>query len=100
MSQDTGEELNGRFTALQIAGENISAQMNAVAPIIVGIGNNTVDIKDMVDGIGRVADDMLTNIVECYTELNLIRYNTDDLVKIGKDNQQTLKKMASDLKRI
>ena len=100
MSQDTGEELNGRFTALQIAGENISAQMNAVAPIIVGIGNNTVDIKDIVDGIGRVADDMLTNIVECYTELNLIRYNTDDLVKIGKDNQQTLKKMASDLKRI
>lgn len=100
MSQDTGEELNGRFTALQIAGENISAQMNAVAPIIVGIGNNTVDIKDMVDGIGRVADDMLSNIVECYTELNLIRFNTDDLVKIGKDNQQTLKKMASDLKRI
>ena len=85
---------------MQIAGENISAQMNAVAPIIVGIGNNTVDIKDMVDGIGRVADDMLTNIVECYTELNLIRFNTDDLVKIGKDNQQTLKKMASDLKRI
>ena len=100
MSQDTGEELNGRFTALQIAGENISAQMNAVAPIIVGIGNNTVDIKDIVDGIGRVADDMLSNIVECYTELNLIRFNTDDLVKIGKDNQQTLKKMASDLKRI
>lgn len=26
MSQDTGEELNGRFTALQIAGESIAAQ--------------------------------------------------------------------------
>lgn len=30
MSQDTGEELNGRFTALQIAGENISAQAIAI----------------------------------------------------------------------
>lgn len=27
MSQDTAEQLNGRFTALQIAGENISAQI-------------------------------------------------------------------------
>ena len=26
MSQDTGEELNGRFTALQIAGEEIKNQ--------------------------------------------------------------------------
>lgn len=100
MSQDTGEELNGRFTALQIAGENISAQMNVAVPILTGIGVSMSRTAEMVDGIGRVADDMLTNIVECYTELNLIRVNTDDLVKIGKDNQQTLKKMASDLKRI
>jgi tape measure domain-containing protein len=27
MSEDTGQELNGRFTALQVAGENISNQM-------------------------------------------------------------------------
>ena len=100
MSQDTGEELNGRFTALQIAGENISAQMNAVAPIIVGIGNNTVDIKDMVDGIGRVADDMLTNIVECYTELNLIRTTTDEMLPIMKENKKTLEKIEKNTKNI
>lgn len=100
MSQDTGEELNGRFTAVQIAGENVSAQMNVAVPILTGIGVSASRTADMVEGIGRVADDMLTNIVESYTELNLIRVNTDDLVKIGKENQQTLKKMASDLKRI
>ena len=30
MSQDTGEELNGRFTALQIAGENIAANVISI----------------------------------------------------------------------
>ena len=100
MSQDLGEELNGRFTAVQIAGENVSAQMNVAVPILTGIGVSASRTADMVDGLGRVADDMLTHIVESYTELNLIRVNTDDLVKIGKENQQTLKKMASDLKRI
>ncbi len=100
MSQDTGEELNGRFTALQIAGENLSAQMNAVAPVIVSIGNNTAEIKDMVDGIGNVADDMLTNIVECYTELNLIRVNTDDMYSIMKSNKTTLEKIEKNTKNI
>ena len=100
MSQDTGEELNGRFTALQIAGENVSEQVGLALPILNDIGVSASRTADMVEGIGRVADDMLTNIVESYTELNLIRVNTDDLVKIGKENQQTLKKMASDLKRI
>ena len=100
MSQDTGEELNGRFTALQIAGENVSEQVGLALPILNDIGVSASRTADMVDGLGRVADDMLTHIVESYTELNLIRVNTDDLVKIGKENQQTLKKMASDLKRI
>ena len=74
--------------------------MNAVAPVIVGIGNNTAEIKDMVDGIGNVADDMLTNIVECYTELNLIRVNTDDMYSIMKSNKTTLEKIEKNTKNI
>jgi len=93
MSQDLGEELNGRFTAVQIAGENISAQMNVAVPILTGIGVSRSRTAEMVDGIGRVADDMLTNIVECYTELNLIRINTDDMYKIMKENKGTLEKI-------
>jgi len=93
MSQDLGEELNGRFTAVQIAGENISAQMNVAVPILTGIGVSMSRTAEMVDGIGRVADDMLTNIVECYTELNLIRINTDDMYKIMKENKGTLEKI-------
>lgn len=36
MSQDTGEELNGRFTALQISNEEIKSQM---INVVVGIGS-------------------------------------------------------------
>ena len=100
MSQDTGEELNGRFTALQIAGENVSAQMNLALPILTGIGVTSLKTADMVEGIGRVADDMLTNIVECYTELNLIRINTDDMYKIMKENKGTLEKIEKNTKSL
>ena len=36
MSQDTGEELNGRFTALQVSSEEIKSQM---INVVVGIGS-------------------------------------------------------------
>lgn len=100
MSQDLGSELNGRFTAVQIAGENVSAQMNVAVPVLVAIGATSARTADLVDGIGQVADDMLTNIVECYTELNLIRINTDDMYKIMKENKGTLEKIEKNTKSL
>lgn len=100
MSQDLGEELNGRFTAVQIAGENVSAQMNVAVPILTGIGVSASRTADMVEGIGRVADDMLTNIVECYSELNMIRITTDEMLPIMKENKKTLEKIEKNTKNI
>lgn len=100
MSQDTGEELNGRFTALQIAGENISEQTNAIVPVLTDIGVSTSRTAEMVEGIGRVADDMLTNIVECYSELNMIRTTTDEMLPIMKENKKTLEKIEKNTKNI
>lgn len=37
MSQDTGEELNGRFTAFQISNENISQQANTISATVLSI---------------------------------------------------------------
>lgn len=100
MSQDTGEELNGRFTALQIAGENVSAQANAAMPLLAGMGASASRTAELVEGIGRVADDMLTNMVECYTELNLIRVNTDDMMPIMKANKTALEKIEKNTRNI
>ena len=101
MSQDTGDELNGRFTAVQIAGENVSAKMDVAVPILTGIGAAASRTADMVDGIGRVADDMLTNIVECYTELNLIRSTmSDDMLPLMKKNKEYLEKIEKNTKTL
>lgn len=100
MSQDLGEELNGRFTSVQIAGENVSAQMNVAVPILTGIGVSASRTAELVEGIGRVADDMLTNMVECYTELNMIRMHTEVLVEQGKKHTASLQKIADSVKNI
>lgn len=55
MNQDTAEQLNGRFTALQIAGENISTQVMFVVEYMAGMSvlttarNQTLlEIRNMV----------------------------------------------------
>ncbi|CUQ24187.1 tape measure protein [Bacteroides thetaiotaomicron] len=51
MSQDTGEELNGRFTALQIAGEEIKNSMLSMLVsmnlISVTVGNNSITLTEI-----------------------------------------------------
>ena len=55
MSQDTGEELNGRFTALQISNEAISQQMivavaclNGLTVVCTSIDKNVAEIRGLV----------------------------------------------------
>lgn len=55
MGQDTADELNGRFTALQIAGENISSNMIATVAhmetiVTTGISTNgaVLEIRNMM----------------------------------------------------
>lgn len=51
MSQDTGEELNGRFTALQIAGEEIKnamiSMLVSVNLISVSLNNNSITLIEI-----------------------------------------------------
>jgi hypothetical protein len=66
MGQDTGEELNGRFTALQIAGENISAQMlvvvatlNSIASFNESSNTAVIEIRDMLIFTNSYLEDMV-----------------------------------------
>jgi hypothetical protein len=93
MSQDTGEELNGRFTALQMAGEEIKNQTieqtralnlaNATASQILAIHVNVRDI----------ADESRNFIVQSYMELQGIHDDTSAMVK-------PIKNMANDIAEI
>lgn len=85
MSQDTGEELNGRFTALQVAGEEIKNQnviqsqslnlLTAKADAILSINTETRNI----------ADDTRNLIAQSYLELVQISENTGNSAKYLKD---------------
>ena len=81
MIQDTGEELNGRFTALQIAGEEIKNQN-----IIQSQSLNLLTVKaDALLSINtetrNIADDTRNLIAQSYLELVQISENTGAIVK-------------------
>ena len=81
MSQDTGEELNGRFTALQIAGIEIKNQN-----IIQSQSLNLLTVKaDALLSINtetrNIADDTRDLIAQSYLELVQISENTGAIVK-------------------
>ena len=81
MSQDTGEELNGRFTALQIAGEEIKNQN-----IIQSQSLNLLTVKadallSINTEIRNIADDTRNLIAQSYLELVQISENTGAIVK-------------------
>lgn len=75
MGQETADELNGRFTALQIAGESISASMiTAVVHmetiISTGISTNgaVTEIRNMMIMTNSYLEDMVKYAKLTYSE--------------------------------
>ena len=76
MSQDTGEELNGRFTALQISNEAISQQMiiavaSLSAIVVVGntIASDVAEIRSLVFTSAGYLEDMVRYARLTYVKL-------------------------------
>ena len=74
MGQETGEELNGRFTALQIAGENISQQimvavatLNNIASFSQSSNMVIIEIRDMLIFTNSYLEDMVKYAKLLYT---------------------------------
>lgn len=89
MGQDTADELNGRFTALQIAGENISSNMIATVAhmetiVATGISTNgaVLEIRNMM----IMTNSYLEDIVK-YAKLTYNDFGTklDDMNRRLKD---------------
>ena len=81
MSQDTGAELNGRFTALQISGENILSQTGAQTELIGLLNTDVGDIRVDLWDMRNIADEVRTIQVNSYLELQEINLNTANAVK-------------------
>lgn len=85
MSQDTGEELNGRFTALQIAGEEIKTQNIAQTQSLNLLTARADAILSMNTETRNIADDTRDLIANSYLELVQISENTGNSAKYLKD---------------
>lgn len=100
MGQDTGDELNGRFTALQMAGEEIKAQ-NTLQTQSLNILTVRADAILSVNTETRnIADEIRTIQVNSYLELQEIRQNTGDTVKQLKIMDEKLKKIENNTNKL
>lgn len=85
MSQDTGEELNGRFTALQVAGEEIKNQNIIQSQSLNLLTMRADDILRVNTDMRNIADNTRDLIANSYLELVQISENTGNSAKYLKD---------------
>ena len=85
MSQDTGDELNGRFTALQISGEEIKNQNTIQSQSLNLLTAKADTILSINTETRNIADDTRDLIAQSYLELVQISENTGNSAKYLKD---------------
>lgn len=85
ISQDTGEELNGRFTSLQIAGEEIKNQNTLQSQSLNILTMKADAILSVNTETKNIADDTRDLIANSYLELVQISENTGNSAKYLKD---------------
>ncbi len=90
MSQETGSELNGRFTALQETGVRVEMQVAQQTTAITEIKGSISDMRLDIQGISNIADETRTILANSYLELQQIRENTGAIVKPIKEIQKDI----------
>lgn len=86
MSQDTADELNGRFTALQESGIRIEAKIDIGNIELGNIKNIATETRDIAQN--------------CYLELVEIRENTGAIIKPIQQMQKDIEKVKQNTSRL
>ena len=100
MSQDTGEELNGRFTALQIAGEEIRNQNIAQSQSLNLLTAKADTILSVNTETKNIADETRDLIASSYLELVQISENTGNSAKYLKDIKTDIAEVKKNTSRL
>lgn len=87
MSQDTANELNGRFTALYESNLRIETAGQQQTVAITELKGNISALTAQAVGIYNIADETRTILANSYLELQEIRENTGEIVKSIKQMQ-------------
>ena len=100
MSQDTADELNGRFTALYESGLRIeTAEQQQTVAITQLIGSISA-LTAQPSGMLNIADETRTILANSYLELQQIRENTEDSAKYLKDIQADIAEVKRNTSRL
>ena len=97
-SQDSIEELNGRFTALQIAGEEIKNQNITQSQSLNILTVKADAILSVNTDTRNIADEIRTIQVNSYLELQEIRENTGAIVKPIQQMQKDIAEVKKNTK--
>ncbi|WP_052332466.1 hypothetical protein [Bacteroides neonati] len=100
MSQDTGDELNGRFTALQISNEEIKNQGILQAQSLEILSAKTDAILFVSTETRDIADETRTILANSYIELLQISENTGESAKHLKDIKSDIAEVKRNTGRI
>lgn len=101
MSQDSADELNGRFTALQMAGEEIKSQNMELLQSVNIISAKLDTVIATNGGISKSAvDDLLRIQADSYLELVEIRENTGAIVKPIQQMQKDIAEVKQNTSRL
>lgn len=100
MSQDTADELNGRFTALYESNLRIeTAEQQQTVAITQLIGSISALIAQP-SGMYNIADETRTILANSYLELQQIRENTEDSAKYLKDIKADIAEVKRNTSRL
>lgn len=100
ISQNTGEELNGRFTALQIAGEEIKNQSIAQSQSLSILNTRIDTISSTSSDIKDIASETRDIIANSYLELVQISENTGAIVKPVQQMQKDIAEVKKNTSKL
>jgi tape measure domain-containing protein len=100
MSQDTADELNGRFTALYESNLRIeTAEQQQTVAITQLIGSISA-LTAQPSGMYNIADETRTILANSYLELQQIRENTGEIIKPIKQMQADIAEVKRNTARL
>lgn len=85
MTHEDAGELSGRFTALQMTGEEIKIQNQQQTVAITELRGSISALAAQTQSMHDIADETRTILVNSYMELQEIRENTGESAKYLKD---------------
>lgn len=104
MSQDTGEELNGRFTALQVAGEEIKNQSIQQTGLLSSINGKlsllnlrSGDVPTLLSGTPNFADRAKETIASGYQSQVHVVFPTED-IKALTDKVSNMERIVDEMR--